>query len=256
MSIHGYNSNGSWQNILSESLTELNYTSAPYKYGRKIFRILPHHINNDVKKFRDWYFTIVNDLNNDLKISEPFHRPTIIAHSLGTWILVKALSKYPELKFDKIFLFGSIIPANFDWFQLILRDQVNTVTYEKTDKDRIVPLGLIFTGSLKPCGTKGFIQKCSFINEEIHSLFGHSDFQYKAHLESYLSKRLKAVPHQLMVTSGRELDEKKVRSFFRDTEKIDQIMYPAEYMLTPINTDQAISWFRIEKNNFIYTLNS
>jgi len=94
--------------------------STPYKYAYKVFRVLRYQIDNDAENFRDWYFNITDDANFGLKIAEPFHRPSIMAHSLGTWILVKMLSKYPEVKFDKIFLFGSIIPANFDWFQLLL----------------------------------------------------------------------------------------------------------------------------------------
>ena len=163
MSIHGWNSDGEWQNKVTECLNDLNLTSVPYNYGKKFFKVLPYHIKKDVQAFRDWYFRIVDNQSNGIKIQEPFHRPSIMAHSLGTWILVKALTKYPEIKFDKIFLFGSIIPSKFDWFKLILGDQVNSVIYEKAKKDRIVPLGLIFTGSLRPCGTKGFIQKSSLI---------------------------------------------------------------------------------------------
>jgi hypothetical protein len=256
MSIHGYNSKGKWQDALSNYLQELNLISTPYKYGRKILKILPYNIKNDVKKFRDWYFSIIDNPAYGLKISEPFHRPSIIAHSLGTWILAKALTKYPEIKFDKIFLFGSIIPANFDWFKLILRDQVNSVVYEKANKDIIVPLGLIFTGSIKPCGTKGFIQKSSFIKEEVLSLFGHSDFNYKAHLFQYLNKRLPEKPHQLCIVAGRDLDEKHVRKIFMETgSKIDEIIYPEEYQETPITLERAIEWFRIEKDIWSFIKN-
>lgn len=255
MSIHGYNSIGQWQDTLTTCLNELNLISLPYKYGRKIFKVLPRHIDNDVEKFRDWYFENVENVTYGLRISEPFHRPSIMAHSLGTWILAKALTKYPEIKFDKIFLFGSIIPEKFDWFKLILGDQVNSVVYEKASKDKIVPLGLIFTGSLKPCGTKGFIQKSSFIKEETLSLFGHSDFNYKAHLSKYLTKWLPEKPHQLSVIPGRSIDERTARKIFNETGKIDQIIYSEEYQESPITTEKAIRWFRIEKDIWSFIKN-
>ena len=255
MSIHGYNSNGSWQDRLSECLLERNLYSAPYKYGRKILRVLPHQINNDVEGFKKWYFETVNKTSYNLKISEPFHRPSIIAHSLGTWILVKTLTKYPEIKFDKIFLFGSIIPSEFDWFKLILRDQINSVVYEKADKDKIVPLGLLFTGSLKPCGTNGFVQKCSFIKEEVLSLFGHSDFDYKEHLFQYLDKRLLVTPHQLSAINGRDLTEKEITKVFKETLSIDRLVYAVDYQNFPIAINKAIEWFRIEKDIWSFVRN-
>lgn len=256
MSIHGYKSKGKWQDALSQCIDENNLISAPYKYGYKIFRILPHHISNDVEKFRDWYFSIVKNPNYNLEIQEPFHRPSILAHSLGTWILAKALIKYPEIKFDKIFLFGSIIPQDFDWFKVILNNQINLVIYEKASKDRIVPLGLIFTGSIKPCGTKGFIQKSSFIKEETFSQFGHSDFNYKAHFEEYIMKRLWEKPHQLSVLAGRDLAEQDARKLFRETGQIDKLIYPEEYTENEISIEKAIEWFRIEKDIWSFVKNS
>lgn len=256
MSIHGYKSKGKWQDSLAECIKAENLISLPYKYGYKLFRILPHHIKNDVEKFRDWYFSVVDDATYGLKITEPFHRPSIIAHSLGTWIVAKALMKYPEIKFDKIFLFGSIIPEKFDWFKLILGDQVNSVIYEKAKRDTIAPLGLIFTGSTRPCGTRGFIQKSSFLKEETFSLFGHSDFNYKAHFKEYIIKRLNETPHQLSIIPGRKLSEQRVKKYFKETGDIDKILYPLEYTQNEITVDKGIEWFRIEKDIWSFVVNS
>jgi len=255
MSIHGYNSNGEWQNKVTDCLSDQGLTSIPYNYGRKIFRILPHHIKNDVQAFRDWYFEKINNPTYGIKKLEPFHRPSIMAHSLGTWILAKALTKYPEIKFDKIFLFGSIIPSNFDWFKLILGDQVNSVIYEKANKDKIVPLGLLFTGSIKPCGTKGFVQKSTFIKEEVYPLFGHSDFNYQAHITRILEKHLFSTPHQLSVIHGRNLSQKEITKYFKDTSKIDYLTYPEEYHNSPLTLDNAINWFKIEKDIWSFIKN-
>lgn len=256
MSIHGYKSKGKWQDLLDECVKSESLISTPYKYGYKIFRILPRHIKKDVEKFRDWYFSIVENPSYELNINEPFHRPSIIAHSLGTWIVAKALLKYPELKFDKIFLFGSIIPEIFDWFKLILNDQVNSVFYEKAKKDSIAPLGLIFTGSLRPCGTKGFIQKSSFLKEEVFSLFGHSDFNYKAHFKEYIIKRLNEIPHQLSIKHGRQISEQNIKKHFKESGEIDALCYPAEYTQNEISLEKALEWFRIEKDIWSFVINS
>jgi hypothetical protein len=256
MSIHGYNSTGKWQDKLSECLIERGLKSSPYKYGRKIIKVLPYHISRNVDKFKDWYFETVRNPELDLKIDEPFHRPSIMAHSLGTWILVKMLSKYPEVKFDKIFLFGSIVPADFDWFKLILRDQIGCVIYEKAMRDKIVPLGLIFTRSLKPCGRNGFTQKCSFVKEETFGLFGHSDFQYKEHLFNYLDKRLFENPHQLTTLHGRDLSESEVAKIFKTTLNIDKDLFPLGHEGTPISIETALIWFKIERDIWSFVKSS
>jgi pimeloyl-ACP methyl ester carboxylesterase len=255
MSIHGYKSSGAWQDELTAYLDESNIKSAPYKYGYKIFRVLPIHILKDMRRFRDWYFELTDNVNYGLKIDEPFHRPSVMAHSLGTWILVKMLARYPEVKFDKIFLFGSIVPANFDWFQLLLRDQVNCVIYEKAKKDRIAPLGFIFTGNIRPCGTQGFVQKSSFIREQVLP-FDHGDFKYKAHFFHYIQNWLPKTPHQLKVVAGRDLTEHEILKFFKETEKFDTFFYAGEYTENEISDEQAISWFRIEKDIWSFVLNA
>lgn len=256
MSIHGYNSNGDWQNKVTNCLTDLKLKSFPYSYGRKIFRVLPHQIKNDVDAFRDWYFEVVEDPKNGIRISEPFHRPSIMAHSLGTWILAKALTKYPEIKFDKIFLFGSVIPFNFDWFKLIIGAQINAVIYEKAKKDKIAPLGLIFTGSIKPSGTKGFAQKSTFIKEEVNQLFGHSDFNYNAHIKNVLNKHLYNEPHQLAVIHGKDLGQWQIGKYFKDSSKIDLIIYPEEYHSSPLTLENAINFFKIEKDIWSFIKNT
>lgn len=253
MSIHGYFSKGEWQKTLEDALEETNINHEPYNYGRKIFRILPHQINKDIKKFRDWYFNKTNQLN--LRIEEPFHRPSIIAHSLGSWILAKALLKYPELKFDKIFLHGAIVPSDFDWFKLILRGQVNSIICETSENDNVVPLGFIFTGKFNPCARFGIRQKSSFIKEEFIAEYGHSTFQYKEHFKQYVIKRLNQTPHQLSVVNGSETTETEILRIFKQSNEIDKSAYPELYNNSPITIEKALDWYRIEKNIWSFVKN-
>lgn len=253
MSIHGYLSKGKWQTTLENALLDTEVIHKPYKYGMKIFKILPYNINKDVLNFRDWYFSTTKQMH--LKIDEPFHRPSIIAHSLGSWILAKALLKYPELKFDKIFLHGSIVPADFDWFKLILRGQVNSIICETSENDKVVPFGFIFTGRLNPCAKYGIVQKSSFIKEENISEYGHSTFQYEEHFKQYAIKRLYEVPHQLSVINGSDTDEIEIKRIFKQSNDIDKATYPQLYNESPISMETALSWYRIEKNIWSFVKN-
>lgn len=253
MSIHGYLSKGQWQTTLDNALKDTEIIHKPYNYGMKIFKILPLHISKDIVKFRDWYFTTTKQMH--LKIDEPFHRPSIIAHSLGSWILAKALLKYPELKFDKIFLHGSIVPSDFDWFKLILRGQVNSIICETSENDNIVGLGFIFTKKLNPCAKYGIVQKSSFIKEENISEYGHSTFQYEEHFKEYAIKRLYKTPHQLSIVNGSETNEIEIKKIFKQSGDIDKSIYPSLYNESPISFETALSWYRIEKNIWSFVKN-
>ncbi len=253
MSIHGWNSNRDWQLILTRSINAIKLTSIPYVYGRKIFKIFPWHLKADISKFKDWYFNAANNKNYTIDISKPYHRPSIIAHSLGSYILVKTLEKYPEIKFDKIFLVGSIIPENYDWFKLILNDQVSSIVYERSQKDWVVSLSFLITGSPKTCTRHGFLQKSSFIIETNVEHFGHGDFNYEEHYISMFKKYIYEKPHQLRIVHGKELSKQQILSKFSQTIAIDNEVYDDKvYQSSPITTDKALRWYDTEPDIWLF----
>lgn len=62
-------------------------------------------------------------------------RPSIVAHSFGTYIFGNALMRYPFLRFNKVLLCGSILPADFPWDVLVDRGQVQAVRNEHGARD-------------------------------------------------------------------------------------------------------------------------
>ena len=256
MSIHGILSNGNWQEMLDGILSEEGLHHREFKYGFTI-RFDPLKINKIVDKFRAWYFRICNDGRYELDIREPFHRPSIVAHSLGTWILAKAMQKYPEIKFDKIFLHGAIIPKTYDWYKLILNDQIGKVVLERANKDYVIPWSFFITGSMRPCSSHGFLQESSYIKIEPFPNFGHSDFQYPDHFKSIVAKHLYEVPVQLKLQHGKELDMKVMNKYFKRSEKIDTEVYGKVYTdSNPVTLERAQEWAAIEKNIWSFLIHS
>jgi pimeloyl-ACP methyl ester carboxylesterase len=43
----------------------------------------------------------------------------LIAHSLGTFLSMRALEKFPNVRFDRVVLSGCVLPARFDWEGLL-----------------------------------------------------------------------------------------------------------------------------------------
>lgn len=252
-SIHGILSLGKWQLIAEKKLIELNYKSIKYSYG---FIVFPWFIKLRIRKFKNWYFNEINKIDNNLKIEEPFHRPSIISHSYGTYIIVKAMEKYPEIKFDKIYLYGSIIPFNFDWYSLYLNDQFNVVILEKTKKDIAIKFSFLITGSFYPSAKFGFKQNASFIKYEKIDKSGHSDFQYEQRFNNHISKHQKGIPNQLLLVNGSEIEKKQLRKYFKETEKIDLYNYGISYQENQITIEHALEWADIEKNIWSFLVNS
>jgi hypothetical protein len=255
MSIHGILSSGKWQKDLSIVLAENGLVSAEFKYGITL-RFDRAKQSQLVKQFRDWYFKIAKDKTYGLSIEEPFHRPSIIAHSLGAHIICKALHKYPEIKFDKVFLHGAIVPREFDWYTLILRDQVSKVVCEQSRKDLIVRLSFLITGSFHPCSRFHFLQKTTYIKYEDVSDFSHSDFQYQHRWESQIKKHLFEQPVQLALIHGSDLEMKSLTKYFKDSFKIDQEIFGEDYNTNPVTHTTAANWAEVEKNIWSFMINS
>ena len=246
MSIHGMWSNGGWQKICSDALNDmsLNYQEFDYK-----FKIHPWNTDHVVEKFRKWYFEIVKKSTNNIDLSLPFYRPSIVAHNLGTWIIAKALLKYDDIKFDKIFIHGGIIPSDFDWFKLILKDQVGQVITETSKKDWLIRFSWLVTKSGSPCGRFGFKQKSTFSKEIDVTDFSHSDFNDKNRFEKQFLLHLFDEPVQLKVVHGGDLDMRTILKYFKDTELIDKEAYGNDYNNSkPVTLDMAKQWALMEKN--------
>jgi len=255
MSIHGWGSTGDWHNDFSLAAEELGFIPIPFNYGFTL-RFDTFKVNSLINKFRTWYFEIVNDSKYELNINEPYYRPSIVAHSLGSWIIARAIEKYSDIKFDKIFLYGSIIPYSFDWYSLILRGQVHLIITETSKKDQFVRFGALITGKQLSCCRNGFKQQSRFIKYEDASKFYHSDFQYKNRFVSQLKNHFASVPPQLRIFHGRELTVTELKKYFKTTGQIDSDIYGEDYNQNPIILETALKWAEIEHDIWSFLVNS
>src|SRR5438105_3841065 len=93
------------------SLPKYKIPNCPYDFGRYgIHKFLcPSSNNKAVEEFYEWYNSIIKDRNYDINAKDYLKRPSIVAHSLGSYLVGMCMLKYPEVKFDKIILCGSIL---------------------------------------------------------------------------------------------------------------------------------------------------
>ncbi len=129
ITLHGIRTTGKWQKALDTVLASSEFVpyALDYGYFDTLAFLNPWKREERVKWFRSEYDRIVNASGVD--------RPSIIAHSFGTYLTAEVLNNYPEVKFDKIIFAGSIVPPDYDWKSRLAADQVLFVHNEYATKD-------------------------------------------------------------------------------------------------------------------------
>src|SRR3954470_569159 len=114
LSAHGIRTLGKWQDMLGEELGLDRYRHQPYRYGYfSAFRLLSSSQRSRiVEEFHEWFIERRRAFDADER-SRQIHRPSIIVHSFGSYVVGECMLKYREVRFDKIILCGSILPKDF-----------------------------------------------------------------------------------------------------------------------------------------------
>jgi pimeloyl-ACP methyl ester carboxylesterase len=95
--------------------------------------------------------------------------PHVIAHSFGTYLMGRALRKFPEAKFSRIVFVGCVLPCTFAWERILMdkKSAFEDVRNEQGLKDWVVLLaGLAgwFTWDIGCAGWRGFKGSKNFIH--------------------------------------------------------------------------------------------
>ncbi len=251
MLAHGINTHGHWQKIAAEVLSDANVCHRTFdRYVSVTAFLLLWPRKNMIAEFLHWYSATVRERSLDL--DDPYQRPSIIAHSFATWFVARCMLKHPEVRFDKMILLGAILPTDFPWHELFLRDQVQWVTNE-------CAWGDIWAGSVRravphtgPSGRYGFRQR------DVHGLvdrhyeeFQHSDYFYREHMAGWV-KAVSQRPLDLRVLQGAEV-EKNYAKILDLTHEIDVENFKQDPAFAQVDLPRGLSRKWIEVNPDLYT---
>ncbi len=103
-------------------------------------------------------------------------RPSIIAHSFGTYIVASALLKYQEIAFDRLILCGSIVRRGYDWSRVLNSGQGNAVLNEYSVRDIWVKLPQLAVADAGASGAYGFDSSEPALYQRPRPEFRHSDY--------------------------------------------------------------------------------
>jgi len=126
--LHGIRTIADWHRTLADVAFRASWWCpvSGWWYGRfSIFQFLsPFSRRAKILWFRERY---TRALDENADILGKNGRPSVVAHSFGTFILGNALLRYQDIRVDKVVLCGCILPTNFPWRELIENGQVNAV---------------------------------------------------------------------------------------------------------------------------------
>jgi serine/threonine protein kinase len=182
VTLHGIRTHAGWQRAFSEVAgnSGLQCRLDRWNFGRfsLLKFLLPQARTTKVEWFRTTYTQEFSDLTRSVLSSE---RPSIVAHSFGTYILGYALLRYPYLRFNKVLLCGSILPRDFPWDALIDRGQVQAVRNEYGARDVWTHLARRFVAGTGTSGTLGFSCQHDRLEQEAFD-YAHSEYFERGHM--------------------------------------------------------------------------
>ena len=179
MSLHGIRTRGVWQKDLVPVLALSSFVPYALDYGSfSVFKFAsPWARNSKLEWLRKEYERVTAEAR--------VQRPSIIAHSFGTYLVANLLHKYAELKFDKVILAGSIIKRDFDWDEIFRRGQVNSLRNDYGSLDPWPRLARYLVPSCGPSGTKGFTSRHPRLIQASFPSHKHSDYFHRHHFTTY-----------------------------------------------------------------------
>ncbi len=138
-----------------------------------------------MEAFYNWYIDVRERKEPNPKRRNQF-RPSVVAHSFGTYIVGHALRTFEDMSLGKIVLCGSILPRDFDWVSIFARNQVIEVRNDYGVDDmwsRVTRRIVKETGS---SGANGFSMTSPLVQNRRFEYFGHSDYFRRGHYEQWI----------------------------------------------------------------------
>jgi hypothetical protein len=141
-----------------------------YGYFLALQLLIPRAREKMVNWFRDEYSRQCDRLK--------CHRPSIVAHSLGSYLVAQALEKYPEIQIDRAIFCGAIIRRRFPWKTICDRGQITAVLNQFGGRDIWARLVEWMVQDAGQSGLRGFEHPEGPVFQQRNPEFRHGDYFY------------------------------------------------------------------------------
>jgi pimeloyl-ACP methyl ester carboxylesterase len=256
ISVHGIRTAAKWQKLLGDTLSVQGVKHRAYDFGHfdlgRFFRNSARQ--QKINEFHEFYGALANEGSLGIDLANYCARPSIVAHSFGTYIVGYAMQKFPDIRFDKVVLCGSILPVDFDWSTLFDRDQVNFVRNEYGVHDYWTSVAGAFVPDAGGSGSEGFRRiSSSVVSQERFDYYKHSDFFCRPHIETHWLPILRREPSPFQIRHGRNLQDDEFAAALSAARAIDKSVFSTSPGYEKLRLPVGLSKTWIEVNPDIYT---
>jgi pimeloyl-ACP methyl ester carboxylesterase len=176
--IHGIQTDGAWHNLVEKQLGTLPHTNV---HGLGYNFVSALQLASPIRS------TPINKITQDIrdaKSMEPNAQFMVIAHSFGSYILSRILSKSSDISFSRIILCGCIIPTTYPWGLYTKNMQKKSILNDVGTRDIYPVVATCTSFGYGSSGRKGF--QVPLIKDRYFD-YGHSDFfePKNDHIERY-----------------------------------------------------------------------
>ncbi len=159
ISIHGIRTRGEWQKKLVPMLARADFIPYAIDYGH--FRAISLLRRSQRERAIDRLLRDYNDIVGE----SGDQRPSIIAHSFGTYQVAALIERYPNVRFDKVIFAASIVRSDFDWPRILAAGRVNYVENDFGGADVWPKVAARLISDGGNSGTVGFSRRDSLLNQ-------------------------------------------------------------------------------------------
>jgi hypothetical protein len=260
VSVHGIRTRGVWQKNLDRLLSARGIAVHPYDYGHyNLFKFLRPSCNQRmVDAFCAEYDRVVSHRDYKVNVAKPHKRPSVIAHSLGSFIVGSAMQKYDYIKFDKLIICGSILPRDFDWSLLLQRGQVLECRNEYGKLDFWAGNCRRFVRGTGDSGRAGFHYNGWGLEEQLFPHHRHSDYFESGHMTTHWINFLCTPCPPLEIKHSGEMirngDHRQVDAYREQAHGIDIPVYH-DTAETEIPRGLSATWLAINSDIYTFLIN-
>lgn len=155
ISVHGIRTLGHWQNTLEGTLlnntSDITFKKYRYNYYSALQLLIPSSRSKIIDDFAKKLTEMVCEYPNS--------KITLIAHSFGTYITIKALEAIPidlSLTIERVVLVSSVLKPNYDWSYVNMKHNIESINNECGFNDNILILSHFFSHDMGMAGRVGF----------------------------------------------------------------------------------------------------
>jgi pimeloyl-ACP methyl ester carboxylesterase len=177
ISVHGIRTRGVWQKELVPILARADFVPYVLDYG--YFTVLSLLRRSRRERKIDW---LLQEYNRIVQESGD-QRPSIIAHSFGTFQVAELIERYPDVKFDNVIFAASIVRSDFDWARVLDGGQVNFVENDFGRRDFWPRLAAKVVRGAGDSGAAGFKCRNDWLNQRCFPHYKHSNYFHYIHFK-------------------------------------------------------------------------